>query len=423
MLLSYLPMNILYLSQYFPPEIGATQTRAYEMARGLILAGHHVTMITEVPNHPTGVIPSEYRGRLYERTNENGIDVIRVWVKASPVKRFRSRMAFYLSYMFMATLAGIFIARGKYHLIYATSPPLFVGAAALIISYLRFIPLVFEVRDLWPKSAVALGELRNPFFIRLAEKLEWCCYRHSRRVVVVTEGIRRHLLGRGMASGRLQLIPNGARTDLFIPGPIDQNLRKQLRIAEDAFVAVYTGLHGLIHGMEIILQAAKFLQARGMDERIVQFLLVGDGVAKPKLIAEVRKMSLTNIRFLEAQPEVTLPRFIRLANVGLATTAKLSLTEGSLPVKMFSYMACARPVLLAVDGEARKLLEAAKAGLYITPENGTALAKAIVELMLNPTLCDMLGKNGRRFVEAHYSRESQSRKLGRLLREVVKERH
>ena len=415
-------MRILYLSQYFPPEIGATQTRAYEMARGLIRAGHHVTMITEVPNHPTGIIRSAYQGKLYERTNVVGIDVIRVWVKASPVKGFLSRMAFYLSYMFMATLVGLFLTRKKYDVIYATSPPLFVGAAALIISYLRFTPLVFEVRDLWPESAVALGELRNPLFIGLAKKLEWCCYRHSRRVVVVTEGIRRHLLGRGMASGRLQLIPNGARTDLFVPGPIDQNQRKQLSIAEDAFVVVYTGLHGLIHGMEIILQAAKFLQARGMDERIVQFLLVGDGVAKQKLMVDARKMSLTNIRFLEAQPEVDLPPFIRLANVGLATTAKLPLTKGSLPVKMFSYMACARPVLLAVDGEARELVEAAKVGLYIAPEDGTALAETIIELMHNPDQCDTLGENGRRFVESHYSRESQSRELARLLGVVVKER-
>jgi glycosyltransferase involved in cell wall biosynthesis len=133
-------------------------------------------------------------------------------------------------------------------------------------------------------------------------------------------------------------------------------------------------------------------------------------------------MSLTNIRFLEAQPEADLPPFIRLANVGLATTAKLPLTKGSLPVKMFSYMACARPVLLAVDGEARELVEAAKAGLYIAPEDGTALAETIIELMHNPTLCNTLAENGRRFVEAYYSRKNQSRQLARLLGEVVKER-
>ena len=152
-------MRILYLSQYFPPEVGATQTRAYEMARGLVKAGHQVTMIAEIPNHPSGIIPPQYRGKLYEQANLDGIDVIRVWVKTSPVKSFPARMAFYLSYALMGTLAGLFGARGKYDLIYATSPPLFVGAAALSISHLRRTPMVFEVRDLWPESAIVLGEL------------------------------------------------------------------------------------------------------------------------------------------------------------------------------------------------------------------------------------------------------------------------
>jgi hypothetical protein len=141
-------MRILYLSQYFPPEIGATQTRAYEMAMGLVKAGHQVTMLTELPNHPTGIIPPEYRGRLWDRIEMDGIDVLRVWVKASPVKTFGTRMAFYLSYMLMATLAGLFKARGRYDLLYVTSPPLFVGGAGLALSYLRRLPLVFEVRDL-----------------------------------------------------------------------------------------------------------------------------------------------------------------------------------------------------------------------------------------------------------------------------------
>src|SRR5574342_1417632 len=183
-------MRILYLSQYFPPEVGATQTRAYEMARGLVRAGHQVTMIAEVPNHPSGIIPPRYRGKLYERSLWYGIEVIRVWVKASPVKNFRGRMAFYLSYMLMAALAGLSLARGKYDVIYTTSPPLFAGAAGLTLSYLRRIPLVFEVRDLWPESAVALGELRHPRAIKLAELLEKRCYQRARAIVVVTSGIR-----------------------------------------------------------------------------------------------------------------------------------------------------------------------------------------------------------------------------------------
>ena len=143
-------MRILYFTQYYPPEVGATQTRAHEMSAFLAEHGHHVTIITEVPNHPSGIVPAAYRGRLSERRLENGIDVLRLWVWASPEKTFKSRMQFYLSYMSMAALAGVLI-RGKYDLVYATSPPLFVGAAGLVAATVRRIPFVFEVRDLWPE--------------------------------------------------------------------------------------------------------------------------------------------------------------------------------------------------------------------------------------------------------------------------------
>ncbi len=175
-------MHILYLSQYFPPEVGATQTRAYEMARGLVRAGHRVTMLTEVPNHPSGIVPPAYRGKWFERSELDGIDVLRVWVKASPVKTFKSRMAFYLSYMANATLVGALKARGPFDVVYATSPPLFVGAAGLALHGLKRAPFVFEVRDLWPESAVALGELRSPRAIAWAGKLEELCYNRASRV-------------------------------------------------------------------------------------------------------------------------------------------------------------------------------------------------------------------------------------------------
>lgn len=207
-------MRLLYLSQYFPPEAGATQTRAHEMARNWVRLGHAVTMIAEVPNHPSGVIPPEYRGKLWERKPLDGIDVIRVWVKASPVKTFGSRMAFYLTFMMSAALAGMLV-RGRFDWVYASSPPLFVGGAALAISYLRRIPLVFEVRDLWPESAVALGELSNPKAVALATKLEEACYRRARKIVVVTEGIRDKLLERGYPAEKVVLIRTGPTSSCF----------------------------------------------------------------------------------------------------------------------------------------------------------------------------------------------------------------
>jgi hypothetical protein len=165
-------MRVLYLSQYFPPEVGATQTRAHEMACYLVQAGHQVTMLAEIPNHPSGIIPPAYRGKLWERRPLDGIDVIRLWVITSPHKGFRQRMLFYLSYMVMAILAGLVVGlrlRRRYDVIYATSPPLFAGLAGAILSILLRTRLVFEVRDLWPESAVALGELSSPRAIRLAE--------------------------------------------------------------------------------------------------------------------------------------------------------------------------------------------------------------------------------------------------------------
>src|SRR5688572_18694262 len=157
---SLISMRILYFTQYFPPEVGATQTRAWEMSHYLAEQGHRVTVVTEVPNHPSGIIAPAYKGKLMRRSREEGVDVMRLWVAASPEKTFRTRMQFYLSYMGMAALAGSLV-KGKYDLVYATSPPLFVGAAGLATATVRRIPFVFEVRDLWPESAVALGELSS----------------------------------------------------------------------------------------------------------------------------------------------------------------------------------------------------------------------------------------------------------------------
>ncbi len=416
-------MRILYLSQYFPPEVGATQTRAYEMAQGLLRAGHQVTMLTEVPNHPEGVIRPEYRGKFWTRAPLDGIDVIRVWVKTAPAKTFKTRMTFYLSYMLNALLAGLLLARGRYDVIYATSPPLFVGGAALALSRLRRIPLVFEVRDLWPESAVALGELHNPRFIRWAAALEEACYRRARRIVVVTAGMRARLIERGIPAAKLALIPNGTNTEMFTPGPIDLGLRRSLDIAPEAFVVAYTGLHGLIHGMDVILDAAQQFLTEGIDERQLLFLLVGDGVRKAHLVETAEARQLTNVRFLPMQPEAELPPLIRLADVGLATIANVPLAKSSLPVKMFSTMACGRPVVLAVEGEAREVLQEAEAGLAVPPEDAPALVAALKQLRADPALCRRLGENGRAFVEAHYSRQAQARTLVALLEAVGLDQH
>jgi colanic acid biosynthesis glycosyl transferase WcaI len=409
-------MHILYLSQYFPPEVGATQTRAYEMARGLVQAGHRVTVLTEFPNHPSGIIPPAYRGKWFERSQLDGIDVLRVWVKASPHKNFKTRMAFYLSYMADAALLGVLKAHGPFDVIYATSPPLFVGAAGLALHRLKRSPLVFEVRDLWPESAVALGELSNPRAIAWASQLEKLCYNRASRIVVVTEGIRQRLIERGYPPAKLALIPNGANTELFQRQPeLGAQFRAEHGLPPDAFVAVYAGIHGIAQGLETVLHAAHLLR----NEPAVRFVLVGEGPVKAELLAMQARLALDNVLMLPEQPRAAMPAILSAADAAIVPLRKLDLFQGALPSKMFDAWACELPLLLSIDGEARRTLEAAQGGLAIPPEDPDALAEAIRALAAQPDRGRALGQNGRRYTEQHHSRQAQARALEKLLKEEV----
>ncbi len=408
-------MRILYLSQYFPPEVGATQTRAYEMAKGLVRAGHHVTMIAEVPNHPSGIIHPCYRGKLYERAIFEGIDVIRVWVKASSTKTFGRRMAFYLSYMFMAIWAGLFISRKKYHVIYSTSPPLFVGAVGFVLSFLRRVPFVFEVRDLWPESAVVLGELNNPLAVKWATRLEEICYRRARRVVVATQGIRRRLIDRGLPPESLVFIPNGASLNVFQPRPQQAKQRRAALSLNGKFIVLYAGILGVAQGMESLVEVANQLS----NDAQIHFLFIGEGPKKAEVAALVERAGLTNLTLLGEKPQADMPGYFSAADVALVPLRRLELFQGALPSKMFEAWACACPVILSVDGEAREVLEKAQAGIYAPPQDTVAIAAAIINLKKHPDVRLDMGERGRQFVIENFSREKAAQTLEHLLRSIV----
>lgn len=408
-------MRILYLSQYFPPEVGATQTRAYEMARGLVRAGHRVTMISEVPNHPSGIIPPAYKGKLFERANLDGIDVIRVWVKTSPTKNMYTRLAFYLSYMVHATLAGVLLAQRPFDLIYATSPPLFVGGAGLALSFLHHTPMIFEVRDLWPESASALGEIVNPKAYALAARLEEACYRRSEAIVVVTQGIMDRLIERKIPPQKLTLIPNGANVDHFQFRPEGRiQIRKIMRL-ENKFIVIYAGIHGIAQGLETVIKTAQTLQ----NDQEIHFLMVGEGPQKGEIIRLVKECVLSNVTFIPEQPRDVIRDYLSAADVALIPLKNLDLFKRALPSKMFDAWACSRPILLCVDGEARDVLNKAEGGIFVPPEDATAMAKAILDLKKNPVLREIMGRNGRAFTERHYSRQVQAIQLVRLLEQII----
>lgn len=411
-----LTVRILYFTQYYPPEVGATQTRAHEMAAYLTEQGHHVTIITEVPNHPSGVIPPAYHGRLSERRLENGIDVLRLWVWASPEKTFKSRMRFYLSYMGIAALAGALI-RGKYDLVYATSPPLFVGAAGLAAAAVRRIPFIFEVRDLWPESAVALGELSGKRAIKAAEALEGLLYRRAAQVVAVTQGIYDRLLERRVECDKLALVPNGANTEHFRFLPDERAaLRTQLGL-RDKFVVMYAGIHGIAQGLETLLQTASLLQ----DSPDIQIVFIGEGPRKAALAQLLADMNLQNVTMLPEVPSSKIPSYLSAADCTIVPLRDEPLFRGALPSKMFESWACERPIVLSVAGEARRVLEQANAGIACRPEDPADMARAIRALRDNPAVAEEMGKSGRAFVLTNYSRRAQAQVLERILRTVTQQ--
>ncbi|MGC9523895.1 MAG: glycosyltransferase family 4 protein, partial [Anaerolineae bacterium] len=267
------------------------------------------------------------------------------------------------------------------------------------------------VRDLWPESAVALGELQNPFAIRVATVLEKACYRRARRVVAVTRGIHDRLLERDIPARKVSWIPNGANTELFRPMPtVGAERRKELGLG-GKFVAIYAGIHGIAQALETVLYAADRL--KGNTD--IHFLFIGDGPRKRDLVRLAEELRLPNVTMLDSQPRETIPGYLSAANIALVPLRDEELFKGAVPSKIFDAWACARPVLLGIDGEAREILERAQAGRYVEPESVEALVRAVSELSTRPDLCREYGANGRRFVVERYSRQAQARQLVRLL--------
>jgi glycosyltransferase involved in cell wall biosynthesis len=404
-------VRILYISQYFPPEVGATQNRAYEMALGLIRAGHEVTMVTEFPNHPTGVIPEHFRGKLFENTSLDGIEVIRTWVKASPSSSFASRIAFYLSFALMSTLAGLLKARGPFDLVYATSPPLFVGCAGLALAFLRRIPFVFEVRDLWPEEAVRLGQLKNRPLISLARLLEKLLYKRAHYIVVVVQEMLEYLQRYRIPLYKVVLIRNGSNTDLFCEDPRSRRrVRSELGL-ESSFITLYVGLHGLAQDLDTLLTTAESLLE---DDPEIRFLLIGDGPTKRRLQMDSEMRGLSNVSFLPSEPMSRIPQFFNAADVTVAPL-KTPQFRGTVPVKIYDSMACGVPVIVAATGEAKSIVEDAGAGLAVEPGNAQALREAIIRLYRDPEMRSRMGRNGRLAAESKYSRRMQAQQLSELL--------
>ena len=401
-------MHILLVHQAFVALDQPGGTRHHELARYLAERGHRVTVITSPVSYLTGAAPDATPAR--EEEEGGRITILRTYTYPAWHRSFVHRVFSFFSFMASSFLAGLRV-RGV-DLVWGTSPPIFQGVTAWLLARLKRCPFLFEVRDLWPAFAIQVGVLRQPLLIRLSEWLERFLYRHADLVVVNSPGFIDHVRARG--ARRLELVPNGTDPRMFDPYATGAIFR-QVHCLEGKFVVLYAGAHGMSNDLGVVLQAA----AQLADRPEIAIVLLGDGKEKPALMAQAAEMELDNVHFIPPVPKLEMSASLAAADACLAILKPIPLYATVYPNKVFDYMAAGRPVLLAIDGVIRQVIEEAQAGLFVPPGDPTALAGAIRRLADDPEAGRLMGLRGRQCVEERFDREKLAEKLALLIEEFV----
>jgi colanic acid biosynthesis glycosyl transferase WcaI len=402
-------MRVLFLSDNFTPETNAPAVRTHQHARVWVERGHEVTVVTGAPNFPSGRVHEGYRNCPYVVEDVDGIRVVRVWTYMAANKgRFRRSLDF-LSFMVSAVPAGLVQKRPD--IVVGTSPQLFTVLAAWLVAALRRVPSVFELRDLWPESIVAVGVAREGALIRVLAGVAVFLYRHVTHIVSVTESFVSILEERGVAPGKISVVRNGVALEEFTPAPRDEELRAKAGVAVDEMLVTYVGTIGMAHGLAFVLDTAEL-------DRGVHYLIVGEGAEKAALESEAARRRLDNVTFMDMQPRDRVPSILAASDAVLVHLRDDPLFESVIPSKMFEAMAMARPVILGVRGESAGIVERTGSGLVIEPETPESLLAAVRSLRDDPELGRRLGDNGRRAAESEFCRRTSALKMLDVLAEI-----
>lgn len=395
-------MRILLIHQFFLEDHEGGGSRWNEMSRIWTEQGHEITVLAGM-THYMGDAKSHYAGKYFHTSkNRDSVKVVRCHVTESD-KGFTSRVWSFLSFVVSGIFGGIFLAKEKYDMIIVTSPPLFVGLIAVFLSWWKNIPFVFEVRDLWPESAIDTGVLKNKYLIRFSFWFEKLIYRKAKGICVLTPAFQEILIKeKHINKDKIICIPNGADfifSDELLTSFDSASFRK-IHNLEYKFVITYVGAHGIANHLIQILETAEIL----LDMNVI-FLLIGNGPEKDNLLKEANRRKLTNVRFIHSVSKREVFKYILASDIGTSVLKKTEIFKTIYSNKTFDYLSCKKPVLMAIEGISRELIEKADAGIFVEPENPEDFADKIRFYLNNTDLIKQQGENGYTYVKNHFDRE------------------
>jgi glycosyltransferase involved in cell wall biosynthesis len=390
-------VKVLIFHQYFgTSEDAGAGVRTHEIGRRMVRRGDSVTIITGNSIYFSG---KKAAGSKFPWSREkvDGINVTRVHIPFGGSHSILPRIIGFLWFIPVGLLAGLFAEAPE--VVVATSTPLTIGIPGYLLSRLRSVPFVLELRDLWPDCVVAWDLIRNKFMLGAGYWLESFLYRKAQKLLAVTDGIREELIRKGIDPARISVITNASDIELFNPSGPRADLLALAQVPPDAFVCIHSGSMGFANWVELLLDSAEALR----DSPSIHFVILGAGPQKERLVAEAARRELHTVHFIDAVSRLEVPQFLRSVHLGIAAFRPSPLTYIFLPNKFFDYLACGLPVMVNFDGEARAHLEKNNAGICVKPDNIAGCAQAIKDLAASPERWHTMSANARRLSETRFS--------------------
>jgi glycosyltransferase involved in cell wall biosynthesis len=408
-------MHTLLIHQAFTTPTDAGGTRHYELAQYVIAKGDRFSVVAS----DFGYLSARRMSGSVTGREEivDGIRVLRVATSKSSHRGIAGQLLSFLTFATSSFVAGLRVK--NVDVVLATTPPIFQAVTAWLIAAIRGRPLLLEIRDLWPEFIIDMGKLRNPLVIAVARWLERFLYRKADGFIVNSPAYVGYLESKGVPPDQIALIPNGVSPEMFSGhedvGGAAKAIRERLGIA-DAFVAMYAGAMGPANDLEVLLNAAELLR----DDTRIRIVLVGDGKMRTRLEAMAQQRGLTNVTFVGPQSKAEMRDFLHAADVCVATLQNISMFRMTYPNKVFDYLAAARPVVLAIDGVIRDVVERAEGGVFVQPGDSQALADAIRNLANDPERCQKMGRCGQEYVRRHFNRRDHGELFTAVLRRAAR---